>query len=82
MQVLFAVMGVALDRYLPERNAMLVNESYVFFVFLTTCVLAMESPRRLPLLTKTTMPSICTITYVTFLNIKLPKDAFSPVSEF
>jgi hypothetical protein len=25
-----AMMGVALDRYLPERNAMLVNEAYVF----------------------------------------------------
>ena len=24
-----AMMGVALDRYLPGRNAMLVNESYV-----------------------------------------------------
>ena len=75
------MMGVAPRRYLPGLGAMLVNEDYVFFVFLTTCVLAMESPKRLPLLTKTTMPSICTITYVTFRNIKLPKDAFSPVSE-
>ena len=27
------MMGVALNRYLPERNAMLVNESYVILYF-------------------------------------------------
>lgn len=40
-----AMMGVALDRYLPGRNAMLANESYVFNRILTTnglCILTIN----------------------------------------
>ena len=72
----------ASDRDLPGLQNHACKQIYVFLMFLTTCVLAIESPNRLPLLTKTTIPSICTITYVMFLKIKRPKDAFPPVSEF
>ena len=72
----------ASDRDLPGLQNHACKQIYVFLMFLTTCVLAIESPNRLPLLTKTTIPSICTIAYVTFLKIKRPKDAFPPVSEF
>ena len=72
----------ASDRDLPGLQNHTCKQIYVFLMFLTTCVLAIESPNRLPLLTKTTIPSICTIAYVTFLKIKRPKDAFPPVSEF
>ena len=74
--------GLASDRYLPGLQNHACKQIYVFLMCLTTCVLAIESPNRLPLLTKTTIPSICTIAYVTFLKIKRPKDAFPPVSEF
>ena len=70
------------DRDLPGLQSHAGKQIYVFLMFLTTCVLAIESPNRLPLLTKTTIPSICTIAYVTFLKIKRLKDAFPPVSEF
>lgn len=72
----------ASDSVLPGLQNHVCKQIYVFLMFLTTCVLAIESPNRLPLLTKTTIPSICTIAYVTFLKIKRPKDAFPPVSEF
>ena len=51
------------------------------FFFSTTCVFAIESPSLLPLPTKTKITSIWTMAYVIFLNIRLPTDAFSPVSE-
>ena len=49
-------------RYLSGCCSIFSNKVYVFLLRLTTCVFAIKSPNRLPLFTKTTIPSICTIT--------------------
>ena len=39
--------GVALDRYLPERNAMLVNEIYVFLLRTAFAMIAATTPEAM-----------------------------------
>ena len=42
-----AMMGVALDRYLPGRNAMLANETYVFLLRTAFAMIAATTPEAM-----------------------------------